>query len=48
MNFPSEHTKNVFNFPLERSDKVPEYIEDLKRKISISENNPPFVSFKLI
>lgn len=42
MNFPAEHTKELYNFPLEKADKHQDYIEDLKRKIKIGENNEPY------
>ncbi|CAF1006328.1 unnamed protein product [Brachionus calyciflorus] len=36
MNFPPEYTQNLYNFPLERSDKLDEYIEELNKKLAIA------------
>lgn len=42
MDFPAEFTNQLYNFPLEKCDKLKEYIEDLERKIVIGEANEPY------
>jgi len=43
MNFPEDYLKSLHHFPLERIDKVPEYIDELNRKISVAQDNQPYV-----
>ena len=35
MNFPVEHTKDLYNFPLEKSDKVQVWVKNEIEKLKI-------------
>ena len=42
MNFPANFTSNLYNFPLEKADKVQSYVDDLTKKIPMVENNEAY------
>ena len=42
MNFSSEYTSELYNFPLEKVDKIQEYIEKMSQKLATIENNQAF------
>jgi hypothetical protein len=44
MNFPADYLKNLHQYPLERLDKVQEYMDELNRKISVAKDNEAYVS----
>jgi len=47
MNFPSEHMKQMFHFPLEKCHRTQDYIAELEQKVEISKDNAPYNAKKL-
>lgn len=47
MNFPANVTENLINFPLEKSHRINDYVDDLTNKIEIITNNENFRNKKM-
>ena len=39
MNFPAEFTKDLYNFPLEKVDKMQDYLNELTSKVDSNQSN---------